>query len=358
MTFKRVGILHYASPPIIGGVENTIYHHALQLSKAGFTVDVISGRGERFDPAVNFHLIPQVGSRFSDLVTINRSLSTGELTSQFYAFRGILIEKLKPFFTELDVCIVHNALSLHKNLPLTAALHQLNNEIKTPLVAWCHDFAWLDDLYIPELHDGYPWNLLRTAWQDVIYVTVSQHRRRRLSSLTTLPLDKIHVVNPGIDVMDFLKLEPLTRDIFGRLNLFKTKPIMLLPARITRRKNIEFAIRVTTEVVRQLPEAALIVTGPPGPHSSKNISYLESLNLLVEELGISGNVHFLYQLGEDNQPLYLPDEVIADFYRLADLLLFPSQREGFGIPILEAGLLRLPIFAADIPPFRESAGDL
>jgi glycosyltransferase involved in cell wall biosynthesis len=39
-------------------------------------------------------------------------------------------------------------------------------------------------------------------------------------------------------------------------------------------------------------------------------------------------------------------------------MLFPSRQEGFGIPILEAGLARLPIFATDLPPFRESAGDL
>src|SRR5581483_9984282 len=52
------------------------------------------------------------------------------------------------------------------------------------------------------------------------------------------------------------------------------------------------------------------------------------------------------------------DAARRDLYALADALLFPSAREGFGIPILEAGLARLPIFCADIPPFRESAGEL
>ena len=45
---------------------------------------------------------------------------------------------------------------------------------------------------------------------------------------------------------------------------------------------------------------------------------------------------------------------MADLYQLADALLFPSAREGFGIPILEAGLARLPVFCADIPPLRET----
>ncbi|MEW5721333.1 MAG: glycosyltransferase, partial [Chloroflexota bacterium] len=49
------------------------------------------------------------------------------------------------------------------------------------------------------------------------------------------------------------------------------------------------------------------------------------------------------------------DATRRDLYLLADALLFTSEREGFGIPILEAGLARLPIFCADIPPFHESA---
>ena len=44
---------------------------------------------------------------------------------------------------------------------------------------------------------------------------------------------------------------------------------------------------------------------------------------------------------------------------LADSFLFTSRAEGFGIPILEAGLARLPVFCTDIPPFRESGqGDV
>jgi glycosyltransferase involved in cell wall biosynthesis len=49
--------------------------------------------------------------------------------------------------------------------------------------------------------------------------------------------------------------------------------------------------------------------------------------------------------------------VIADLYRLADALLMPSREEGFGIPIIEAGLARLPVFCTDIPPLRALGGD-
>jgi mannosylglucosylglycerate synthase len=357
LTQNRIGILHYASPPIIGGVETTIYHHSRQFSEAGLVVDVISGRGERFIPQINFHLIPEVSSRFPELRRINNALANGEITPEFYSLRDHLVNKLHPVFSNLDVCIIHNVLTLHKNLPLTAALHHLSEAKVTPYVAWCHDFAWLDDLYTTDLHPGYPWDLLKSAWHGVKYVTVSNYRRKRLTRLAGLSLGEINVINPGIDVSEFLKLEPITRNLIDRLKLLKAKPLLLLPARITQRKNIEFGIRVIGALTRQFPKAVLIITGPPGPHNPKNIAYLESLNSLVMDMGLSENVYFLYQYGESDQPLYLPDQVVADFYRLADLLFFPSFREGFGIPVLEAGLMHLPIFAADIPPIRESAGD-
>ena len=357
MNQNRIGILHYASPPIIGGVESTIYHHALQLSKAGFVVEVISGRGEQFHPQINFHLIPEVGSRLPELRRINSALANGELIPEFHSLRDRLVEQLKPIFSELDVCIIHNVFTLHKNLALTAALHQLAEARLTPYIAWCHDFAWLDNLYTSDLHPGYPWDLLKSVWQGVKYVTVSNHRRKRLARLAGLSLDEIDVITPGIDVSEFFKLEPLTCQLIDRLKLLKARPLLMLPARVTRRKNIEFGIQVIGALTRQFPDAVLIITGPPGPHSPNNIAYLESLNSLVVEKGLTENVRFLYQFGEFDQPLYLPDQVVADFYRLADLLIFPSFREGFGIPVLEAGLMHLPIFAADIPPIRESAGE-
>ena len=67
---------------------------------------------------------------------------------------------------------------------------------------------------------------------------------------------------------------------------------------------------------------------------------------------MTGSAHLLAELSSD----FLPDSVIADFYRLADALVLPSREEGFGIPILEAAMSGLPIFCADIPSLRELGG--
>jgi glycosyltransferase involved in cell wall biosynthesis len=354
----RVAMLHYSAPPIVGGVESTIYHHARLLAGAGYPVQVIAGRGEAFYPGVELHAIAEVDSRHPQVLEVGEQLSQGRVTQDFYKLRDLLATRLRTALVGSQVCIVHNAMTLHKNLPLTAALQALSEDSRPAFIAWCHDFAWQDRLYLPDLHPGYPWDLLRSAWQGVRYVVVSDHRRSSLAQLFAIPESQIQVINPGVEAFTFLKLASQTQELATRLNLFEAEPLILLPARVTRRKNIEFAIQIMAALVSHMPRATLIVTGPPGPHNPKNLAYLQSLLQLKVETGVESRVHFLYEQGESGKPLHLSDEVVADFYRLADILLFPSRREGFGIPILEAGLSRLPIFATDIPPIRESAASL
>ena len=48
---------------------------------------------------------------------------------------------------------------------------------------------------------------------------------------------------------------------------------------------------------------------------------------------------------------------IVNYYNLCDLVSFPSSYEGFGVPIVEANVMRKPIFAGDIPILHEVAND-
>lgn len=355
---RSVAIVHYSAPPVIGGVESTIYHHARLLADCGFTVQVIAGRGEKFHPAVSLHTVPEMNSRHPVVLDVGKSLAGGIVDGRFYELRNHLVERLRPLLAGAGVCIIHNATTLHKNVPLTAALRDLCDEMPTSFISWAHDFAWLEPLYLPELHTGYPWELLRTPWPGVHHVAVSEHGRELMSGLFNIPGDEIRVISPGVDMPHFLKLEPLTLSLVEKLDLMGADPIMLLPSRITRRKNIEFAVSVTAALVEKRPSSTLVVTGPTGPHNPANSKYLGELKELRKRLGITPRVHFLCECGEDGSELNLPDAALSDFFNLADLLIFPSLREGFGIPILEAGLSRLPAFAADIPSVRESGAQL
>ncbi len=355
---KNIAMLHYAAPPTIGGVEVTIYHHARLCADAGCAVRVLAGRVAPFYEGVDSREIPLLGSRHDRVAKVNAELAQGAVTNEFTTLCEEIYAELQAHLTDVDICIVHNVLTLHKNLAFTAALHRIIQEGGPRLLAWCHDFAWQDALYTPDLHDGYPWNLLRTAWNKTQYVVVSEHRRERLAELLGISSADITVVTPGVAPEEFLRLNPLTRRLVAELDLLAAAPLILLPARVTRRKNIEFAIAVMGALVPLMPLATLVVTGPPGPHNPTNAAYLARLQQLRHDLNVTERVLFLYEQEDDvGQSLLVPDAVVADFYQLTDVLLFPSRREGFGIPILEAGLARVPIFASDIPPIRESGSE-
>jgi glycosyltransferase involved in cell wall biosynthesis len=350
---RSIVILHYAAPPIVGGVESTIYHHARLLAGAGYGVTVIAGRGAPFDERVTVEVIPELDSRHPQVLAVKAQLDAGRVTDDFHHLTETIRRTLRRALASSDVCIVHNAITLHKNLPLTAALRCLADESVTHFIAWHHDFAWLRPQYQHELHPGHPWDLLRQPWPGVVQVTVSQPQREELAGLYGMPQEAIHVVTPGVDPAAFFRLTAPARWLAETFDLWAGGPVLLLPARITRRKNVELAIRIVGALQTQGVPVRLIVTGPPGPHNPANVAYLQSLRDLRRELGVEERVIFLYECRDlTGQPLEVSDQMMADLYQMADALLFPSRQEGFGIPMLEAGLARLPIFCADIAPFR------
>jgi len=356
-----IAILHYSAPPIVGGVEHTIYHHARLLAGAGYQVQVIAGRGEAFHPQVAFHVLPEVDSRHPEVLLVKEELDRGQVTPQFHRLRDRLVDLLRPHLASADVLIAHNVFTLHKNLPLTAALHHLLIEEPPPhprTLAWHHDLAWQSRQYKDEMHTGYPWDLLRQPWPGIIQVTVSEPRQKELAALYGIPPETVKVVPPGVDIPSFLRWTETTKRIVETYQLLDADIVLLLPARITRRKNIQLAVRTLAALRAQTGlDARLVVTGPPGPHNPANIAYLAELQALRHDLGLAEAAHFVYELGKEDQPLVPDEATMAVLYLLADALFFPSLGEGFGIPLLEAGLLRLPIFCSHIPPLQATGGE-
>lgn len=350
MIVLHIAILHYSVPPIIGGVESTIAAHARLFAAHHDTVQVIAGRGEAFDSRITFHRVPEVDSRHPRVESVQRELHAGTVSAAFHALTQELTDTLARLLRDSDVCLAHNAATLHKNLALSAALHHLAETRQVRLLAWSHDFAWTDPVYAKELRDGEPWNLLRTPWAYTQYVVVSEARRQELARLLRVNPDTIAVVPPGVNVAEFFGVTEKIAEWVAQFNLPDAAPLLLLPARVTRRKNIELAIDIVAALRDLGMQPQLLVMGPLGPHNPKNRAYLEELKTRANAVGISNAVHWLQEYGA------VDDTMRRDLYALADALLFPSAREGFGIPILEAGLARLPIFCADIPPLRETAG--
>jgi glycosyltransferase involved in cell wall biosynthesis len=350
---KCIAILHYASPPGIGGVESMIEHQARGLMKHGYALRIVSGKGSVFDPEIDVCINPLFSSTHPDILAVKAELDAGIVSSHFEVLVERLVSALRESLVGCDICIAHNIFSLNKNLPLTAALARLRQTQPVKLIAWNSDLAWTNPQYQPELHPGYPWDLLRQVWPDVQYVTISDVRREEMAALYGVDPSSVHVITPGIDPGRFFRWTLETTRLIEDLRLLEAHGLLLLPARLTRRKNITLALHVLGALRDQSGwDYRLIVTGPPGPHNPANTEYLTELLDTRRALGLEGSAHFLYEWGENGSPFLPDDEMVAGLYQIADALFFPSIQEGFGIPILEAGLTGLPIFCADIPPLR------
>lgn len=348
-----VAIMHYAALPVVGGVESVIASHADCISRGGHSVRILAGRGETINARCPVELIPLIDSRHPRVLNVKAALDSGTVPDDFQSLVEQIQHDLERALKGVDILIAHNVASLNKNLALTAALFNLSQKSDTPrVILWHHDLAWTTPRYQPELYEGYPWDLLRTAWQGVTQVVVSEERRKEYATLTRLSTDAIHVIPAGIDLQDFLALNQQVNTLCTQLNLFQAAPLLLTPVRITKRKNLELAIETTAHLREHLPSAQLVITGPLGAHNPANQEYLKKLVTLRKMLGVVDSVHLM----AEHVPEGLEMESVAGFYRLADAMLLPSKEEGFGIPILEAGIAKIPIFCSDLPPLRALAG--
>jgi glycosyltransferase involved in cell wall biosynthesis len=120
-------------------------------------------------------------------------------------------------------------------------------------------------------------------------------------------------------------------------------PYVFLPAALERHKNIGVLIESLAHVRDTRLEAWIAGGANTDPRC------VRGLRRLVQELGLEARVRFLGSV---------PYHDVLRYYRGAAALVFPSRLETFGHPLLEAMLAGTPVIAADIPAFREIAGDV
>ncbi len=363
MPKPHIAILHYSSFPVIGGVEVVIQAHAHLLADNSYPVKLIVGEGKPFDSRIPVKVVPEMRSLHRVNESLNRELERGKVGKGFEEMRDALYKKLKEELASVDIAIIHNLLTMHFNLPLTAALAKIfEEEHRGPgakrFIAWCHDATFNDPRYACHWRDKEPWQLLSRPFPRVHYVAISQLRQRELSRLFQLPEEEIKVIPNGITPSLFLNLSLLSLSIFKDFHLFDEDFVFFYPTRIVRRKNIELAIRITKAVNAEGKKASLLITSPPDPHNEDNFRYYQSLKSLAGELGIGEKIIFLYEhKDEKGERIKVDERLLRDLYLLSDLLLFPTSAEGFGIPILEAGICHLPVACSHIEPLTEVGGE-
>lgn len=320
--------------------------HARFLREHGHDVRVVAGRGDA-------HLVPEVDSRDPQVERLAVRLARGDpATEAFEGLRADLAERLTPLLADRDLVIAHNVLTMPFNLPLAAALVDL----RRPLVAWTHDLAWVNSRYSEFQRQGWPWSILSQPQPGARYVAISRVRQSEIAEVMRLPRRDVSVVPNGIDPATFLGLGCQALELARRARLENADPLVLVPVRVTRRKRLELALEAAKILNAVYPQLKLVVSGPLGPHSADNLDYIEELRRRRRHLRLDDAVSFLCDLAGPDREHPVDDHTVAELYRMADLVLLPSESEGFGLPVLEAALSRAPLVCADIPALREAAG--
>ena len=140
------------------------------------------------------------------------------------------------------------------------------------------------------------------------------------------PAEKITIFKRGIDTEMFQPVDDAREMISSKFGL-DDKKILLYTGRISQEKNVDLLVDIFEELKTRNSDVCLLIIGD-GP-------YLGQLKLSFS--GIE-DVHFTGRLQNNELPAY---------YSAADIFLFPSLIDTFGMSVLEAQACGLPCIVSD-----------
>jgi glycosyltransferase involved in cell wall biosynthesis len=168
-------------------------------------------------------------------------------------------------------------------------------------------------------------------------VAVSEQTKNDLIEFLDVPKEKIHVIYQTCDENFFHDNEYTTNN---------NSPEKLLPdnyilyvGTIEQRKNLLALVRAIHELDKTM-QVTLLVVGKETSYSKEVVTY-------VERFGLERRVVFMKSVNNALMPL---------IYRKAKAFIYPSIYEGFGIPIIEALVSKVPVITTRGGCFPEAAG--
>jgi glycosyltransferase involved in cell wall biosynthesis len=246
----------------------------------------------------------------------------------------------------VQVAIAHNLLSMPFRPDATRALWELADKRRdVRFIAWTHDVAAANPHYAGAVEaEGV---LFRSGSSRFEYIAVSERRRRELHETMGVPPESCRVVPNGLWPLEHWRLDARWHGFMAEARLLERDLVLLHPARLVRRKNIETSLEVLAALRAAGRDAALLITAPGDVHQADGAVYREELLGLRERWKLNEHAFLLTEFGQTT------DADLAAFYEISDAVLFPSSQEGFGLPVLEAALHRVPIFCRAIEPLTE-----
>jgi glycosyltransferase involved in cell wall biosynthesis len=169
-------------------------------------------------------------------------------------------------------------------------------------------------------------------------ITVSENTKNDLINKFKIPEDKIRVI-PLAANENFRKLdENETSKIKSKYNI--NFPFILYVGTLEPRKNIPNLLNAYYKLKKQGINHKLVIAGGKGWKYKEIFETIEKLNLQNEVI-FTG---------------YVPDEDLPGFYNAADLFVYPSLYEGFGLPPLEAMQCGTPVITSNTSSLPEVVG--
>ena len=168
-------------------------------------------------------------------------------------------------------------------------------------------------------------------------IAISHSTACDLSKSLGIPADKIDVAAPGYDASVYRPLPAEQAAAFRRRKRLPER-FWLFIGTLEPRKNLVTLLQAYAVLPERLP---LVLGG------GKGWQY-DEIFAAVERLELANDVRF---------PGFIPAEELPFWYNSAEVFLYPSVFEGFGLPVLEAMACGTPVIVSDASSLPEIAGD-
>lgn len=214
----------------------------------------------------------------------------------------------------------------------------LKRSYKTPLIVTIHATergrgrGYLYS-HISEAIHSTEWWLTYEAWR---IICCSRHMAWEVREYFQVPEDKIDVIPNGVRTERFDRWEGVDLSGFRNMYALPEEKIVLFVGRLVEEKGPHILLESVPLVLARFPAAKFVVVGT-GP-------LLDQLRRRAWELGVAHKVLFTG---------FIPDDDRDKLFKVADVAVFPSLYEPFGIVALEAMAARCPVVVSEVGGLAE-----
>lgn len=231
---------------------------------------------------------------------------------------------------------------------LVHATNQTLSFIKTnkPMVVTVHDII---ELLEPQDKKASMLNtyLLSGIPRAAHIVAVSHYTKKTIQDYYGLPSERITVIPNGVDTTMFHPIDNFSETIgyenlCRELKIAKGQPLVLYVGSDHPRKNVGVAVQAFAKFAEMHPQAVFIKVGEAGLSAGRELLLQE-----IDRLKLRESVRFVGNV---------TDERLNELYNLADVLIFPSRFEGFGLPPLQGMAAGTPVVCSNATSLPEVVG--